>query len=310
MINDYDTLVDFGKHKGKKIRDLPPEYVEWVLKNVKTQPTVTDAMKRICLRAGVTTLIRRHALPSYLPQIYESSLKITPIHRPPELCSSLFGTFVEYAFKHFNRISINDEPVELLARHGLEPFPSHLVWQGKFDVPTPRIQWIHKSFKQEQRTVADICNLSFSHQLQMGSLNEHNASKLYMYVSQNTPYFESYFRSLHLPVPDDELQHTCDKISVGCVIGVIDLISNESIIDIKCRQTDNTNEYRMQLYSYAALHYLRYGPLISRCEIYNFLTGKHFVMPLDNLQNHAKEFVTMLGSYCDEHVKLLNSKSV
>lgn len=310
MINDYDTIVDFGKHKGKKIKELPRDYVEWCLKNVSNKPTVTDAMIRIASRVGVTALIRGRKCPSYIPILHETTMKFVPIHREPSLCPSLFGTFVEYAYKHFNRISIDDEPVTLLAQHGLEQFPPHLIWNGKFDVPTRRIMWIHESFKKQQRSVADICNLSFSHQLQMGSLNENRASDLFRYVNENAPYFESYFRSLGLPIPDDELQHTCDKISVGCVIGVIDLISNGAIVDIKCRQADNTEEYRMQLYSYAALHYLRYGPLITRCEIYNFLTGKCFVMPLNDLQNHAKEFISDLGSYCKEHVKLLNSKSV
>lgn len=310
MNDDSNTRFTFGMFKGMRICDVPHGYLDWVLRNVKDQPDLISAIIRMRMRGSVTTLIKRHRCPAYVPPLIKSTFKFTPISRDPRVCPSLFGMFVEYAVKHFHGISIDDEPAELLARYGLAPSPSYLACHGKFDVPTQRVRWIHESFKQNRRTVSDVCNLSFSHHLQMNSFDENDATDLYMHVRQNTPYFDSYFRGLCLPITNDGHNGMSNKISVGCVTGVIDLISNNSIIDIKCRQTDNIDEYRMQLYSYACLHHLRYDSEITRCEVMNFLTGEHHVMTLEGVQNNARHFITMLGSYCDEHVSLMNKKSV
>ncbi len=144
----------------------------------------------------------------------------------------------------------------------------------------------------------------------MGHFNEKEAASLFSYVRENLPYFEYYSKKIVIPIPDNpHFQSTCDKISVGCVIGVIDMISNGAIIDIKCCQTDDKEYYRKQLYTYACLHFLRYGPLIQRCEIYNFLTGKQFVMPLSDIEKHAETHIKTLGSYCPSHLKLFNQHS-
>ena len=89
------------------------------------------------------------------------------------------------------------------------------------------------------------------------------------------------------------------------MIGEIDVISNDTIIDIKCCQQDDIEYYSKQLYTYACLHRLRYGPIMQTCSAYNFLTGKVFSMSLNALTDEeAREHVCNLGSYCEYHREL------
>lgn len=307
FFNDYDVIIDFGKHEGKKIKELPESYENWLLNSVKNRPDITDAIKRIRKRKGVTSLTKNIKNLSVIPEMIEIQTKIKPVHRPSDLNSSMFGSFIEYLVKSYLGLSIDDEPQTLLCEYGLVDVPDHLIFKGDFLEPNQRIRWIYNSFIKTRRSVSDICNLSFTHSISMGHFSEKDASKLFTYVKENEIYFEEYLKTLVLPIPDKDEQNTCDKISVGCVIGVIDMISNDAIVDIKCKQTDDINEYRKQLFAYACLHYLRYGNLIQRCEIYNFLTGKQYVMALgDSCQKHAKNFIKALGDYCPEHLTLFD----
>lgn len=305
FFNDYDLEIDFGKHEGKKIKELPLTYQKWLLSNIKNKPLIIDAIKRIKNRRGVTTLVKNIKDISFIPEMIEIQTKIKPVYRDPELNPSMFGSFIEYLIKSHLGLSIDDQPRELLATHGLVELPAHLVYEGDFYEPNQRIKWIHDSFMKKQRSISDICNLSFSHSILLGHFSEKDARRIFVQMKEYEDYITEYLKTVLLPIPDKNEQYTCDKISVGCVIGVIDMISNDAIVDIKCRQTDNVNEYRKQLFSYACLHYLRYGKCMQRCEVYNFLTGKCFVMALgDSCEKHAKNFVKNLGSYCPEHLKL------
>lgn len=235
----------------------------------------------------------------------EADSKITPIMRDSDIDPSLFGSFVEYMVKNHLGLCINDQPQELLCLYGLTEAPGNLVFSGNFENPTRRITWIHRSFIKEKKSIMDICNLSFSHSLLMGHFNEKKASELFTWVKNNEDYLIDYLAKLNLPIPDKDEQYTCDKISVGCVIGVIDMISNDTIVDIKCRKDDNVKEYQRQLFTYACLHYLRYGKIFKKCEIYNFLSGKRFVMELsDSCIKYAREYIKTLGSFCPEHLEL------
>jgi uncharacterized protein (DUF3820 family) len=310
--NDYYIIVDFGKYKGKKIMEIPSEYQQWILENVKDRPKITDALKRIRRRKGVTNLIEKIKTPSYIPEMIEISAKFPPIQRPSDLDSSLFGSFIEYYTKHSLGLSIDNEPQELLAIYGLALVPDNFIMEGKPEQPNRRIEWIHRSFMKpsSERTVHDICNLSFAHSIRLDQFNDRKASHLYTYVKENEDYFKEYFGRIHLPIPDSKEQETCSKISVGCVIGIIDMISGTAIIDIKCCARDDIDSYRKQLFAYACLHYLRYKSDFHICQIYNFLTGKQFVMVLGNsCKNHAMEYIKQLGSYCEEHLKLFDISS-
>jgi uncharacterized protein (DUF3820 family) len=310
FINDYHMVIDFGKHKGKRIVDVPSEYIDWVLANVRNNPII-DVLRRIRSRKGITKLIERIQTPAYIPEMVEISAKFPPIQRPADIDPSLFGSFVEYYTKHSLGLNINDEPQQLLACFGLAPTPENFTVEGKPERPDRRIEWIKRSFDKtpSERTVADVCNLSFSHAILLDHFNENKASQLYVYVKDNEDYFKEYFRQAHIPIPTKEEQETCDRISVGCVLGVIDMISGTAIIDIKCCVRDDLEQYRKQLFAYACLHYLRYKSDFQLCQIYNFLTGKQFVMVLGNsCKERAKEFIRGLGSYCKEHLKLFDKK--
>lgn len=317
FFNDYDLVVDFGKHKGTKIKDLPKDYIQWMLTHIKAGNTAVDALKRIENRRGVTNLIKGLDTPSWVPELIEITARFPPIQRPKDIDPSLFGSFIEYYVKHTLGLSIDDEPRELLALHGLAPVPENLVMNGPPMAPNRRIEWTNRSYQKHprERTVADICNLSFSHAILMEQFDERDGAKLYTYVKDNEEYFKAYFQQVHIAIPDPEEQKTCDKISVGCVIGVIDMISNGAIVDIKCRARDDVESYRKQVFTYACLHYLRYQmtdnakqyPQINRCEIYNFMTGKQYVMAIGkSCAEHAKEFIRSLGAFCKAHLRLFD----
>lgn len=295
--NDYDIVVDFGRYKGKKIKELPDEYINSLLSSCKDKQHITDAIKRIKNRKGVTTLIKNIKSITFTPIMLEVQSKIKPIYRDPDLNPSLFGSFVEYLIKSHMGLSIDDQSRNLLSQHEIS------------NSSNQKIKWIYNSFIKpaDQRTILDICSLSLSHSILMNNCKEKDAKELYMHVKENEDYYNEYLKNITLPILDKNEQDTCDKICIGCVTGVIDMISKEAIIDIKCRQIDNIDEYQKQLFTYACLHYLKYNSNFQRCEVYNFLTGKQYAMALgDSCQKYAKYYIKTLGSYCQEHVKLFS----
>ena len=313
FINDYDVKLDIGKtHKGRTMLDLlekEPKYMKWFDEECYTECLFKDARKRISQRRGVTSLIGRIENMDIIPEMIEIDSIITPVFRDPSLNACLFGSFIEYLVKAHLGLNINDQPQQLLAFYGLADAPSHFLLSDHNRIPDKRIIWIKKSYDKEpkNRKIRDIANLSLSHSILMGSDNEHDSIKLFAWVAENEKYLKSYLKKLSLPIPVEEDQKTCDKISVGCVMGVIDMISNDSIVDIKCCQKDDLKYYRKQLFSYACLHHLRYKSKFEKCEIYNFITGKQYVMFLgDSCEKHAHKFISNLGSHCKEHVKLFN----
>jgi hypothetical protein len=44
-VKNDDFIIPYGKHKGKKLKDLPKDYLEWLLKNSKK--TIYDRVKKI-----------------------------------------------------------------------------------------------------------------------------------------------------------------------------------------------------------------------------------------------------------------------
>jgi uncharacterized protein (DUF3820 family) len=107
FVNDYHIIVNFGKYKGLKIMELPGEYQDWILRNVKAGP-VPEALKRIKARKGVTTLIREIKTPSYIPELIEITASLEPVERPKEINPALFGSFIEYLVKSLVGVSIDD----------------------------------------------------------------------------------------------------------------------------------------------------------------------------------------------------------
>lgn len=247
FINDWHTIVNFGIYNGKRIIDLPEEYQEWILNNVK-YGDVRDAIVRIRNRLGVTTIIKKQPIYDYIPELKEDVDHVLPIIiRPNNINFSLFGSFIEYYVKYNLGIIKFDKVVEYLAYFGLAKLPDHFKLNGDLLKIDMRTKYIAKSFNKDKYDVLDICNMSFVHSLLMNSYNENEGVKLYHYVQQNKQYFDDFSIVLkHFPtIPKfvQEEQETCDKISVGCVIGEIDAIFGSNIIDIKCYEIDDIEYY-------------------------------------------------------------------
>lgn len=222
MQNDYHVIFTSGKYKGLRIIDAPSHYLQGYAEN-NTGDDV-DAIIRIQKRISVTKSIGKIEVPSYVPELLCITARIKPIERPLNVDPAMFGTFVEYLVKAHLGLSIRDEAEKLLSLYGLLPPPSHLKFEGVHLPVTPRIKFIMASYNKN--TPSDICNLSFAHSIMMSNFDETKAANLYFHVKANERYYVEYLNSLRLPIPDPDEQQTCDKISVGCVIGVIDMISN------------------------------------------------------------------------------------
>lgn len=309
FINDWHTIINFGIHKGERLIDVPIEYFEWMSTNLKYGP-VYEAVVRIKNRKGVTELIKHQPIQNYIPVLKRDTNHVLPIiARPEDINFALFGIFIEYLVKYHLGIKRFDEVIEYLALYGMATLPNHLRLDRPTAKPTKRARYIAKSFNKSKYNVLDLCNLSFCHSLLLNPYPNSEYLNMFKYVEENMEYFKNYILVLKnfpdLPTLLDSEQETCDKISVGCVIGVIDLIHNGTIIDIKCCQEDDLNYYRKQLFTYACLHQLRYGKIINSGKIFNFMTGNIYVMDFQTITDEmAKVHIKMLGNHCIYHSKL------
>lgn len=292
IIDDYDIIADFGKYKGKRIMEIPNDYREWLIKNKKDH-YLAKACIRIKNRRAVTNLIKKINYLQEFPRLSETNLKIQPIFRDTSLNPRLFGSFVEYSVK-FSSGYFDDKEVLQLFKN----FDPNLT-------SNELINLIYKSYLKKDKTISDICKISIAHSILMDDNLEIESKKLIKYVEDNQDYFEKYFANFKIKniIPED--QKICDKICVGVINGVMDLILDKSIVDIKCCISDDLDYYQKQLFTYACLYYLRYGKEIEKCQIYNFLTGKHYEMILnDSCKKYAKIYIKNLGSFCPEHAEL------
>lgn len=85
---------------------------------------------------------------------------------------------------------------------------------------------------------------------------------------------------------------------VGSLKGIIDVIGTDPngdavIIDIKCKSADPVDEYAHQVYAYAAMYTILFGK-VSGCQVYNFLTGKKFVMSVNLDHDGAMAYINSL----------------
>jgi uncharacterized protein (DUF3820 family) len=310
FINDWHTIINFGVHKGKRLVDVPQDYYLWLSKNCK-YGVIYEAISRINDRRGVTSLIKDIPVFDYVPLLVEDTNIVLPIiERPDDVDVCLFGNFVEFLVKHSLGIKQFNEVNQYLAFYGLSDMPKDLKLNGDTLKPNRRTGYIFSSFKKQNKTILDICNISFCPSLLQGDFSEKKASVLYNYVKENSDYYDSYVLTLQnfpsIPKFVDFEQETCDKISVGCIIGVIDAIHKDSIIDIKCCIKDDINYYRKQLFTYACLHLLRYGKYFNYCKIYNFMKGLVYVMDVSKLTTDiAKHHIRTIGQHNQYHVKLL-----
>jgi hypothetical protein len=45
-VDPKEVILNFGMHKGKALRDVPNQYLEWLISNVKDRPALVEAVKR------------------------------------------------------------------------------------------------------------------------------------------------------------------------------------------------------------------------------------------------------------------------
>jgi hypothetical protein len=213
-----------------------------------------------------------------------------------------------------------DEVHQYLARYNLLPMPEGLFMEGPGQSPRPA-KFQHEMlavYKRVNNNVSpdtdaatdqshtsvirgeDIAILSAAHALNMGT--PMNLVKEFIanieLVSTIESFMEVVAHIMKMPSVD---QSKNDKISVGCVIGVIDLIGEDEIIDIKCAKNEDINKWFKQIYVYACLWYLRYGKIMKYAVIWNFLTGTKFEFPLKNIESDAKAVIRALSDL-PEHV--------
>lgn len=307
QINDYHTIVNFGKYRGKRLIDVPKEYFDFLERECKYGP-VYEAISRINSRRNVTSLIK-DMNSQEIPKLIQDTNNIVPIiNRPRDICPRLYGTFVEYLVKYALGLTKFSDVKLYLSTRGLCSPPEDIKIYNII-CPDRRSTYILSSYNKISKNILDICNLSFCPSLMHDNFSELQGSKLYNHIKYNLEYYDNYIylvrKFLH-PLYDEE-QTRCDKISVGCIIGAIDVIYKNTIIDIKCCNLDDLDYYRKQLYTYACLYLLRYGKYIEFCKIYNFISGIIYVMDVRTLtKDKAREHILNLGCHNIYHVKLLS----
>jgi uncharacterized protein (DUF3820 family) len=309
FINDWHTIISFGRHKGSSLLDVPKEYRDWILDKHK-YGNEYEALIRITNRVSVTSVIKDQNMELYIPELIKDTT-LPKIIRPNHVDAALFGSFVEYFVKYQLGIKKFDEVCQYLAIYGLVNVPAHLKLEGVIQKPDKRVQYIARSFNKKLYDPTDLCNLSFCHALLLNHYNEEDGKILYNYVKDNATYFLNYAQIIQthptLPKLLDDQQNTTDKISVGCVIGVIDIITDTCIVDIKCCSKDDITYYRKQMFAYACLHRLRYGNIMTHSKIFNFLTGNSYTMHLSDIPDESiLKHIKNMGSHCEYHTKLFN----
>jgi hypothetical protein len=121
-----------------------------------------------------------------------------------------------------------------------------------------------------------------------------------IFVSKNRMFYSFLIGTINEFLPRLKTENQISKIQVGNVIGKIDIFLEDSIVDIKCCQNDDIDYYRQQLFAYYCLVKLEYpDKIVNTCQIWNFLTGKKYIMNTKNISPHL----------CYSHIEQLsNSK--
>jgi len=313
FIDDLQVIISSGIQSRKNLLYVPKKYQNWMLINNKSD-AIFESLMRINHRMGVKEIIvdPDYNIQEYVPKMIIEAENVLPrVNRPTEINCSLFGSFVEYFVKYSLGIREFNEVHAYLALFDFEHLPEHSRIEYGLKLPDQRARYIYNSFNKQEYMPTDICNLSFAHSLMLNNCNEDEATLLYRSIKNNEQYFVGYGDNIKscivLQNLSDSDQTTCDQISIGCVAGVIDVISNTNIIDIKCCSEDDLNFYRKQLFAYACLHRLRYGKFMTHCKVWNVLTGNIHTMDLSDISDEVvREHVKSMGSHCVYHTKLFD----
>lgn len=292
--NDWDIVVSVGKHRGKLIKHLPPDYMDWVLKNVNNGELleVRDALVRINNRVGVTRILDRINSPCTLK--LDEALSFEPIRRPEGADApspQYFGYFIELCLKMHSMpkstdsVSIrHDEYEERLVSCGLLESEKLVIRPENVRKPTKFDHLFHKAFlaptSYEALAILAADKDESQYVVMQAILNDGYAE-----------YLENYFATLKLRIAfDTEASKRANSISVGAIRGVIDMVDADTIWDVKACREDDPDSWSRQLYAYWSLYALRYERK-KYCKIVNFMTGHVFIMePTGNPEANVKSW--------------------
>ena len=273
------TTMSFGKHKGTKVSELPDKYKKWLIEHRPTSneaiylKSVMPAPKR---KVAVTKTM--HKIDNEILKLFDmSGTKCLPIiQRPEGIDPALWGSFIEYLFKHAQGIFPEDK-IKTFCGTSNNILSSTVI----------------ESFKKapSKRTPFDICILSFSHGMSFPNFQYAAASKLMDYVKKNEQIFYDFMKNVQKQFPKMTTITEVKKITQLGVTGEADIIFNNTIIDIKCCTKDCTISYKRQLLSYASLYRTSGNSNIRTCKVFNFLTGYLFVMTLENMSDDLAKII-------------------
>mgnify|MGYP003348102885 FL=1 len=238
FINDYDIILPCGKYAGKELRDIPVSYFNWLLDNdIKgSLSSIRDACIRIINRQSVTKLL---SFPEHTMFDVEIN-KITPIERPDDINPQYFGLFIEFCIKSQNGITHFPECETRLVECGLL---KSAKLRSEFPRPPKHFDYIYlEAYNKLHPTYMTLAVLADS----TGTNWEKMQQKL-----QNG--YDKCIPDIKIKIEHPE---RAISISVGSIIGIIDIVSTDAIWDIKCCIKDEPIKWAHQIYTYWCLYSL------------------------------------------------------
>lgn len=226
-------------------------------------------------KKSATSAINNLHTPGYIPKL-QLVKEIEKIHRDPDMNPCLFGSFVEYYLKFKYLGTINNYEVRKYLEN---PGQSELY------------KLIEKAHTKAQKDIMDICCLSFAHYLNTQTIITVDFIAFMHKIEMKKDYYERYFDDLNFKFPHCLTDHF---LSYGGITGVPDILSNRILYEIKCREVDDTDYYRRQLFAYATLNYLQCSKEFEKAFVINFYTGKIFVMTLNNVDSNYDDFFNLM----------------
>lgn len=228
------------------------------------------SLKMSLRNRSVTMTIKKHKrfLVKHAPEMtIRDGDKFEIIKRPPMADPQYFGYFTEYAFRYYNGLDVERSSRKYLTQ--MNPCDTRL--SHIFDKP--------------DKNIMHVCELSFSEFKLRRNFNNSKARDLYNEITFDMLYYENYFRSLPFKINQEKPVETLEYDGLE---GAPDIITDDSIIELKCCKKDDVDYFRLQLYLYSYLYFKSTGIKISKCEAYNFMTGNKYTMEFGDF---TEEFI-------------------
>jgi hypothetical protein len=281
IINDWDIMVTHGLHSGKRLKQLPREFMEWVLANVESGDLlpIRDALIRISARAGVTRILGRIKPPAIL--VIEREFEL--LRRPAGVDPQYFASFIEMcAVKAANK----DDMLRLdgfehrLVECGLahaQPLEEYRRLTSNCFVLPPIVVRKANAF---DRTYSHAYNAPDSYRALaiLADQTEYGDHAKVMHAVLNggyEEYLEKFFEN-DIVAPLEDVGRI-GAIAVGCVTAVVNHVSSDCVWGFECSLEDDVDAWSKVMYAHWCLYALRYEKK-RYCRVVNFLTGHVFRM--------------------------------